>query len=614
MAGDAQGVVGHAGPTVRGNRMSVPSRLTLASHAGLVATALAGGGPAAFAQAVPPVPPVPLPQTQRVEPSREEVTPPVPTAAPNGVASVDSREAIQQPTCPFETSDLRLTLQHVSFTRPDGSPLQAPIARALAGVAAPTGEQSIRVVCDLRDRANAALRRGGWVASVQIPPQSIDTGELTLHVITARITEVRVRGAPGPYRALLERRIAELKGLDPLNEHDAERALLLAGDIPGLDVQLSLRPAGTQPGDVIGDLNIVYRPFAVLANVQNFNSKALGRETAYVRGEIYGLTGRSDITYLGLSTTADLREQRIAQIGHIEGLDASGTTLGARFTYAWSRPDLGALDLRTDTLIAGADLQRPLIRSVNRNLRATLGFDYVDQRTRVSTGSGSVPFNLDKLRIGFLRLDGEALVRRDDGTVAFQASGGLELRKGIGLFDATPRDAFGTSGTLPSRIDGDSRAFVARADADVLLNLRRIFSFAGSLRAQWSGDPLLNYEEFSLGNLTIGRGYDPGANSGDRAIGVRGEARADLPLTPRLGTQVFSYYDAVWLTNLDRNSTEVDRHFRSFGGGVRLTLPNRLVIEGIYAHPLDRALSIDKAPPPDRVLVSLIFQFRGGAR
>ena len=549
---------------------------------------------------------------QRGTPTREEITPPVPAPATDNNVSVDARGALGQPSCPFEQSTLRLTLNKVTFTRPDGSALPPEIANAISGVDTPTGDQSIRVVCDLRDAANAALRRRGWVASVQIPPQSLATGELTLNIVTAKIVEIRVRGTPGPYRSVLERRIAQLKALDPLNEHDAERILLLAGDIPGLDVQLSLRPAGTEPGEVIGDLAINYRRFAVLANAQNFNSHALGRESAYVRGELYGLTGLSDLTYVGASTTFN-KKQTIAQVGHILGVDDAGTTVGLRFTYAWSRPDLGALDLKTNTLIAGFDAVHPLIRSVHENLRIAAGFDYVNQDTSVLSGTTEVPLNLDKLRIGFLRASGDLLHRRFDGSTAFSVRAGVEVRKGFGLFDATPRTPSFTNGTLPSRIDGNSRAFVVRGDLDAVAGVGRYVSLATSVRAQWANSALLNYEEFSLGNLTIGRGYDPGSNSGDRAIGARAEPRIELPLTHRFETQVFGFYDYVYLTNLDTNSTEVDRHLRSYGGGVRFTLPNRLILEGMYAHPQDRALTIDKAPPPNRFLLSLIVQFRGGA-
>ena len=48
------------------------------------------------------------------------------------------------------------------------------------------------------------------------------------------------------------------------------------------------------------------------------------------------------------------------------------------------------------------------------------------------------------------------------------------------------------------------------------------------LEGQWTDDPLLNFDEYSIGNLSIGRGYDPGANSGDRAIGFAGEIGATV--------------------------------------------------------------------------------------
>jgi hypothetical protein len=47
---------------------------------------------------------------------------------------------------------------------------------------------------------------------------------------------------------------------------------------------------------------------------------------------------------------------------------------------------------------------------------------------------------------------------------------------------------------------------------------------------------------------------------------------------------------------------------------VRVTLPNRALVEVTYAKPKDRALTLDAGPPPARVLVSLTLQFRAGAR
>jgi len=136
------------------------------------------------------------------------------------------------------------------------------------------------------------------------------------------------------------------------------------------------------------------------------------------------------------------------------------------------------------------------------------------------------------------------------------------------------------------------------------------------LRGQWSNRPLLNFDEFAVGNLTIGRGYDPGANSGDRAIGGTIELRAKVLRSPKARVEMFGFYDAVRIWNLDSNSTENNRALRSYGGGMRLTLPGIALLEVTYAHPQDKALSFDKAPPPNRLLISLTMQLVpfGGAR
>lgn len=558
----------------------------------------------ALAQTVPPAPP------QGSLPTPQQVTPPPPQGAPSAQVSVDARGAIVQRPCPFDASPLRVNLAAVEFTRPDGSPLQPEIATALAGVMRPTGDLPIKTICEIRDQANEALRAGHWVASVQVPPQELNGGALKLVVVSARIVEVNVRGNAGPYEALLRERIEQLKAIDPLNERDAERLLLLAGDVPGLKVQLALSPAPSGRGDVIGELMIEYRRFAIFANAQNYNSRQLGRETGYVRAEAYGLLGLGDTTYVGGSTTADFEEQKVVQVGEIVTL-APGTTLGARFSYAWSRPDLAQLDYRTDTLIAGFDLSHSLLRSLNANLGLAAGFDYVDQDTQVHSANFVQQVSLDKLRVLYLSAIGDARGIRDDGTLAWSLSGDLELRKGLAILGSSESNGFQLP--LQSR-DGTSRAFLIRGELRGIANLVKWFGVAGRVIGQWTDDSLLNYEEFSLGNLTIGRGYDPGSNSGDRAIGLSGETFVNLPISDKVGTQVFGFYDHVVLTNLEPNATEVDRRLRSVGGGLRVTLPQHLAFELTYAHPLDRALSFDTARPPDRLLVSLSVKFGDRAR
>ena len=596
-----------AGITIMGGR-----GLRQAVNAGVRVIGLAAALAAApaMAQTVPPTVPPGVPPGL---PTRQEITPPTPDpATTDSRAQVDARGAFRQGTCPFASSPLKVTVTRLDITRPDGSPLQPVIAAALAGLAVPAGEQPIAVVCDIRDAANAALRREGWIASVQIPAQEIADGVLKLEVVTAKIVQMRIRGDAGRYEALLRERLAKIEAMDPLNEREAERLLLLAGDVPGLDVALSLQASGGAQGEVIGDLTVSSRRFAVFANAQNYNARVLGRETIYARGEIYGLTGLGDITYFGASTTADFKEQIIVQGGHIFELGSGGTTFGARATYAWSRPDLGALDLRTNTLATGFDVTHPLVRSIRSNARVRGGFDYIDQIARSGTGSTAFTLTEDKLRVAFAGIDADHqfVDRNGNAFVSIAASG--ELRKGLGIFGASERGF--ADGVLTSRIEGNPQALVFRGAVDATLRLGPVFSIAGSGQVQWANDPLLNYEEFALGSLTIGRGYDPGSNSGDRAVGGRAELRADAPISSKLGTQFYAFYDRLRLENLDRARLEGPRTFESVGGGLRFSLPNAMVLDVAYAKPLDKALALDERKPPARVLVSLTFQLRDRAR
>ena len=567
----------------------------------LVTAAVLSPGTTAFAQVIPP----------QSLPTREEVNPPTPaTVPPKSQVRVDSDAAFQSGPCPLADSDIRTSIKEVRFTAPGGGALAPELLALLTDVTTSAEVQPLRVVCDLRDQANARLRRARYIASVQIPPQRIGDGVLRLDVVSGHIVEVRVRGDAGPYEGLLRGRIELLKELSPLNASDAERILLLANDVPGLTVQLGLSPktSGGVPGDLIGELNVTYRRFSLVGNVQNYNSEVLGRETGYLRAEFFGLTGMGDRTFIAGSTSFDFKEQRIAQAGHSMALDSSGTRIGVTGTLAFSRPDID-LDLRTRSLILNFEVGRPLIRSLRKNASAALGFDFVEQRTRVHASGSSFALSSDRISTIYARIGGDTRKLRFDGSSAHSLSAGLELRQGLGIFGATKTGVFGPNGG-PSRFEGSAKATVVRGDIGGTIGFGPIFELAATGRGQWTNKPLLNYDEFAIGNLTMGRGYDPGANTGDRMIGGSVEARANIGIGPKARAQIYGFYDGIKLWNLDAGSTERNRYLASVGAGARLTLFNSVRLDVTYAHPLDPPLltGVTVTRAPDRVMVSLTAQ------
>ncbi len=549
----------------------------------------------------------------QVVPSRPELEgPAVAAPRPSGKVRIDATQALQPEDCPLASYKLDIHIGKIEFTGPGGAELPAVIRSLLAGAAStpPTGTNQLAVVCTLRDRANEVLRTHGYIASVQIPPQRVEDGTLRLEVVVARLAEVRVQGDAGPYRGTLAARIRQLQALDPLNAHDVERILLLADEVPGLDVRLALRPAGTTPGAVIGELSIAVTRWRAVLSARNYGSRQVGRESAFGRVEVYGLTGLSDMTYLGGQLTADPKEQKVVQAGHSMGLGSHGLTLSLSGVYARSRPDIGVLDLRSRSTIGTLELAAPIMRSVRDRIDLAGGFELSEQRVRVYGSGTSAPLNRDRLRTLFARLAAGTRGLRADGSDGYALSGAIEARKGLDLFAATrPRTT--TNGYTPSRFEGDARAWVVRGDVQGEASLSPLVSLAGTVEAQWADRPLLNIDEYSIGNFTIGRGYDPGANSGDRAIGLRGELRLHPLRSARRIVDLFGFYDSVWLWNLDTAAIEDGRRLGSFGAGVRVAVPRLLSFEATYARPQNRALLLpDAKRAPPRLLLSLTLQYQ----
>lgn len=543
-------------------------------------------------------------------PTREQVeVPRVTDQKPN--AGVTVRDDRARPTeCPFADSPLEVAIDKLRFVQPDGNALPADALAALSSVTPQSGPRKLAQLCDLRDAAAGALSRAGYVAGVTIPPQEINAGEATLSVILAHLVAVNINGTAGPHRRALESRIAQLKNLPALNTREIESILLGANDVPGLQVTLTLRTAGTKPGDVIGELSVSYTPFLFTANAQNSGSRTIGRESGSLRAEYYGLTGHADRTYIGVSSTLDVHEQQVIQVGHSFATNG-GLNIGGRFSYAWSRPDLGGLDLRSRSLIGGLDISAPLKRSVRASSDIGGGFEIIEQNVQLNfPGFGGIPVTQDKLRVAYLRYAMRTHEPQFGAPDKWGLGGSIEVRKGLDIFNATQTATITPTGYAPSRFDGVADATVVRGGLDGFVSLGKLFSINASVQGQWASDPLLSFEEYSVGNLTIGRGYDPGVTAGDKAIAARIEPRLTVPLKSRVGAQAFGFYDIVHIWNLDPFTTENDRSLRSFGGGLRAWLPGLLSLEASYAHPLDPELIFPGAPrASDRVLLSLTVQF-----
>ncbi len=525
---------------------------------------------------------------QSIAPTREELTRiTTPEAPPRSTLNIVG--GIERSPCPLADpryADVRVTIREVQFNN-----LKGASAEELRKAWAPlTGtEQPVSVLCEVRDAAATILRDKGYLAAVQVPTQRIENGVVRMEVLYARITTIRARGQTSGAEAKLAAYLNKLTEDEYFDRNRAERYLLLARDLPGYNVQLTLKPAGTGPGELVGEVAVLRRPYAIEATVQNLAAQETGRWGGQLRGQVYGLTGRGDVTSLAFYSTVDFKEQKILNVAHSFRPGSEGLTIDGQFTYAWTKPDIGGNELTPDleakTLFWTIDARYPFIRRQTSNLWGGIGFDYIDQKVDFFG-----PLTRDKLRVLWLRADWDAIdlsARRP----RWQASAFAEVRKGLGIFDATDGcNGICPPGTIPtSRIDGDASATVLRAGGQAQLALGHDFAVAISPRLQYALDALLSFEEFTAGNYTVGRGYDPATLSGDSGAGLSVELRGPrlLPMTrSKLSLQPFVFGDAAWVWN--KNDGAGSDRLTSAGGGIRAELGDRLRFDGTIAVPLEK--------------------------
>jgi hemolysin activation/secretion protein len=557
----------------------------------------------ALAGALLPVPVVgqttPPPAPTREEVLRSEID----RRLREGSETIDASDAFERAPCPLADprfAAIRLTLTAAVFDGAENLP-----AGLLDSAWRPYQGRDIAIaaICDIRDRAAAILRDSGYVASVQVPVQTIEGGAVRFEVIVARLTSFVIRGETGRSGAMVERYVAPLRNQPVFDTRAAERALLLARRIPGMDVRMTLArasDANSRPGDLVGVVDVVHQAVEADLAIQNYGSQEVGPWGAQARVRLNGLTGLGDLTEASVYVTPDLDEQLVLQGRHEFALGGNGLRLGANAVHAWTRPDVPGDDVfEARTLVVNAYATYPLVLRQALSLDLRGGIDVVDQDIDF-TGA---PFSEDNLRVLTLALehrsaDPDSVAGFDGFSISeprWAARGRLEVRKGIAGLGASEDCGPGllacaAPGVVPiSRLNATPHAFVLRGEGEFAYRPTRLVTLTGRPRFQWSDDRLLPYEQFSGGNYTVGRGFNPGAAAGDRGFGGQLELALGS-LEPRTtngsAVQGFVFYDSFNAWFADAPGV---RNLNSIGGGARINLMRRAYAEVLAAVPLERA-------------------------
>jgi hemolysin activation/secretion protein len=568
----------------------------LVSCASVLAIALGFGATSARAQDVP---------AQVPGLTREEVDPARRTGAAEP-ATIDALSLAQTGACPFGGQG-EITLARVEAS---GATLvsQAEVDRAVADLIGRSDDLSI--LCVARDRVAALYAdKGEALVRVDLPAQRIAGGVLTLQVTEGRIVDTVLRNPEnlGPAAGLAQSYLGELRSGGVTSWTDVERAFLLTREIPGAEVGFSIRRADEGGADGLAAVAAFAprRKLDISLNGHNFGSRQLGREGISLRVDANSFTSLAERTSLVLYSSLS-GAQRVIQLLEEVRVGPSGLVLLGDVAYGETEPgkELEPLDIEGRSLVARLGARYPLVRTRGHSLDLGGRFELIDQKNDLGFLRGPdgdpTPLFEENLRVIAGELSGRWQPPQVAGLITTL---NLELRKGLDVFGASE-----AGDPLLSRAEGQPGFTSVRLQAAA----RQGFGGARGLgpyvlvtgAAQWSDDPLPAYEEFQVGNYTIGRGYDPGAASGDRALAAQFEAGLDAAARGAVLT-LFGFADVARLWNEDTDG--VDGRPWSLGAGARARFKfGQLSL--VYAAPQARPFA-GAAKPGDRLLVTLSTNF-----
>jgi hemolysin activation/secretion protein len=556
---------------------------------GLLCAGLTGGADRlAYGQAAP-APHGELPGA--VEPGRDRPQPETP-AQPSFDFTI---EAPTRSQIPRAVEELRFTLTDIHIEGAKTLPPEnfRPLYQKLIGKLV-----SVSQILDVADAIEDAYRQKGYVLThAYVPPQRVKNGVFTIEVVEGYVSTVTVEGADPKTQALVKSYVDPVIDVRPLSLTALERALLLANDVPGVTAAGVLRPAPNTPGASELVVTITETKATGGLSVDNRGSRFQDVWTLGGDAEVNSVALTGDQLAASYSTSPNVLEKTSGQVRYRAPIGNNGMTASMIVTVTHGEPgaSLAPFDLVTDSLAVGPRLSYPIIRTRAQSLSIDGGFT-VQQANVTSLG---LPFSHDQWRVTDVALTYSSVM------LGGSWSGSLDAAEGLGIFGATPD---GTA-TL-SHPGADTEFTKLTASFRHVRTLIGPLSFAIAGQGQYGFAPLVAGEQITFGGSQIGRGYDPGALTGDEGVGGSFELRWDehFPKFYLETVEPYVYFDTGKVWNFEPNQGN-DLAMRSTGVGIRFFLPHAISADFEVSRTLLAVPGSDNGQKATKLLMDASIRF-----
>ncbi len=548
-----------------------------------------------------------------VEPGRDRPLPQPPVQTPFDFT-------IEQPgrsQVPRAVEELHFVLSDIHI---EGAK-SIPVAELKPLYAALIGHQvTVTNILDVADAIEDRYRSAGYVISrAFVPPQRVRNGVFTIRVVEGYVSDLTIDGGRPKTQALIRAYFQKVLAERPLRLPTMERALLLANDLSGVAASGVLRPSPNVQGASELVVTLVESPVTGGFGVDNRGSQFQGVWTLGADAEANGLFSAGDQLAASYATSPNVLEKVTGQVRYRRPIGADGLSASAIVTVTHGEPgaSLAPLQVITDSYAVGPRLTYPIWRSRAETLQLDGGFTIQDAKVTTL----GLPLNHDQWRVIDLGLSYSRAL------LGAAAGASVDVAQGLGILGATTNNSTSSLGLPILSQSGASRGNPEFTKIGGTLRFAREvvgpLNVAMFAQGQYGFAPLLAGEQIAFGSSPIGRGYDPGAITGDHGVGGTFELRYDehLPQYHVDLVQPYVFYDTakVWnvhgasagiaITALGAVGTGSGLALSSTGLGVRVDLPRNITTDFEFAHTMKAVPGSDNGRRTNKFLVEAAVRF-----
>ena len=447
-------------------------------------------------------------------------------------------------------------------------------------------ELSLQEMSELADLITMKYQENGYIlARAYLPEQEIKDGVLKISIAEGKIGQIKVTGKTHYQDRVIKRYFGQQEEHGIVKESLLEKGLLLTKEMPEIDTEVILK-GGEKPGTVDVILDTKDSSALTFSAHMGVDYNNFGSETVSV--DRFGTS--IDIMDHNWGTQLKLRgvtgkkgsDSLMGYADFSAPVNSYGTRVGLNFldgNYAVGQ-ELADLGLTGKTIIYGANINHPLFKQKNSELRVSFAFDHKDTENQILGESQSQ----DVLNAYTFGLDFNNLDR-------FLGKNIINFQYVHGRLDQNEK-------YVPSRLNVDDYFDRLKLNAT---RIQRIFGNTNIMvrgSGQFSNYRLLPIEQFVIGGYGTVRGYDPATYLGDSGYYVSTELMFAPPFIGEktlFGQRVAQlvqfalFYDHGGAFTTNTEPDEISSEFlSSYGGGFRLYYKDIFTFKYDIGFPVDR--------------------------